>query len=99
MAANSDGCVLCGKEIIKPTDRNLVSGKSNARKEIENLPFDVLLLSDYICKSCLAKLRKRNALKEKLDEITTELRDQYYQQYYRCQKSKEPYEDDDCFSR
>ena len=31
---------LWGKEIVKPSDRNLVSGKLNSRKEIANLPFE-----------------------------------------------------------
>ncbi len=68
-----DLCCLCLEDLLKPTDRNYVHGKSNAILEIEKLPLRVNLRSVYICKKCLVTLKKRRDLLEKLEKIEEEL--------------------------
>ena len=55
-------CVLCSQDIVKHTERYYIEGKGkfDVEEALRNLPFTVPVKSSvkYICKHCLAKLKK-----------------------------------------
>ena len=73
-------CVLCSIAIVKNGDKNLVEGRSefDAKSEILSLDFGVIICSPYVCKSCLAKLKKRRALISNLSDVNASLRHIYF---------------------
>ena len=68
-------CGLCGLQIATKHDFNLISGKTDYRPEVLDLPFPVNLDSHarYICKRCIELLNKRKGHKKKLQEVETSL--------------------------
>ena len=72
-------CVLCFSPIIKNNDKNLVQsrGQFKVDEEIRSLQFVVQPTSQYICKSCVGKLRKRRALYNNLKQVEEELFEEY----------------------
>jgi hypothetical protein len=66
-------CVLCFEPLLNATDLNLVDGKCKVNAELEDLPFVVYRSSPYICKKCLAALKKRKNLKENLHKTNEQL--------------------------
>ncbi|KAJ7380525.1 hypothetical protein OS493_008990 [Desmophyllum pertusum] len=70
-------CVLCGNCILKNSDKNLVDGWQgtafNVRVELSSLDFKVVINSAYICRNCLATLKKRRALLANLQDVNTSL--------------------------
>ena len=74
MASNeTDICILCLEVLKKHTDRNFVKGKADIEAELDDLPFVVSISSACICKTCLALMKKRRSLKEKLNDIDVKL--------------------------
>ena len=61
-ACFNECCILC-------FNRNLVNGKNKIKDDLNDLPFIVSNLSEYICKKCLTLVKKRMGLKEKLKDI------------------------------
>lgn len=70
-------CVLCSNSIVQNCDKNLVDGRKgntfNVRSEILTLDYEVLINSPYICRSCLALLKRRRALLTSLGEVNSKL--------------------------
>ena len=60
-------------------DKNLVQGRGQFKvfEEISSLQFVVHCPSPYICKSCVAKLRKRRGLHDNLKKIDKDLFNDY----------------------
>ena len=54
-------CVLCGVDIVKNTDKNLVDGRRGnsfkVREELLSLEGKVEINSTYICRNCLCALK------------------------------------------
>ena len=73
------GCVLCFSLIVNHNDKNLVQGHGQFKvfEEISSLQFVVHCPSRYICKSCVAKLRKRRGLHDNLKKIDEDLFNDY----------------------
>lgn len=59
-------CTVCSNQLKKPQDRNLIEGKTRIIEDLKTLPFEVHVISEYICRSCLALVKKRKTLKEQL---------------------------------
>lgn len=72
-------CILCFQLLLKATDRNLVDGKCKVKDELDDLPFVVHRSSSYICKKCLALIKKRKNLKENLCKADEQLTLLYHQ--------------------
>ena len=72
-----DFCILCLEVLLKHTDRNFVKGKADIEPELNDLPFVVSISSTYICKKCLALIKRRRSLKEKLNDIDLKLTSVY----------------------
>ena len=74
----SSSCVLCAMNIVKNCDKNLVVGRKNTvfnvREEILSLECEVVINTDYICRNCLAILKKRRALLTNLREVNKTIR-------------------------
>ena len=70
-------CVLCSNSIVQNCDKNLVNGRKgttfNVRAEILTLDYEVPINSPYICRSCLALVKKRRALLTSLGEVNSKL--------------------------
>ena len=68
-------CILCFRVIKLKHERYLINGKSkfNIKEAIQQLPFEVLDSSPYICRQCLDKLRKRESLISQEKNIVAEL--------------------------
>lgn len=70
-------CVLCSNSIVQNCDKNLIDGRKgttfNVRAEILTLDDRVPINSPYICRSCLALLKKRRALLTSLEEVNSKL--------------------------
>jgi hypothetical protein len=68
-------CILCFRVIKLKHERYLIIGKSkfNIKEAIQQLPFEVLDSSPYICRQCLDKLRKRESLISQEKNIVAEL--------------------------
>lgn len=70
-------CVLCSNSIVNNCDKNLVDGRKGTafkvRAEILTLDYRVPINSPYICRSCLALLKKRRALVTSLEEVNSKL--------------------------
>lgn len=68
-------CVICHRNIQEINQRYLIDGKGklNVRELLASLPFRVHICSCHICKMCIAKLKKRQALKQQEDELLHEL--------------------------
>ena len=68
-------CTLCHDPITGKHQRYLVDGKGqlNIRKLIEDLPFQVEIVSPFLCKSCLRTLQKRDAHFKQHEELLNEL--------------------------
>jgi hypothetical protein len=60
-------CVLCFKVPSNKGDINLLDGKENIRKELDDLSF--MSPANSICKACLALVNKRRSFKERLCEL------------------------------
>lgn len=75
-------CVLCSISIVHNCDKNLVDGRKgttfNVRAEILTLDYRVPINSSYICRSCLALLKKRRALLTSLEEVNSKLHNVVY---------------------
>ena len=67
-ACSRECCILCFNVLAKGTDRNLVNGKNKIIDDLNDLPFVVHNLSDYICKKCLMLVKKRLDLKDRLKD-------------------------------
>ena len=76
-ACSKDCCILCFNVLVKGTDRNLVNGKNKVVDDLNDLPFVVHNLTEYICKQCLTLVKKRASLKEKLKDIDCRLTSLY----------------------
>ena len=63
--------MLCFSLIVNHNDKNLVQGRGQFKvfEEISSLQFVVHCTAPYICKSCVAKLRKRRGLHDNLKKI------------------------------
>ena len=72
-------CIPCFGPLLKGTDLNLVNGKSKIIAELEDLPFVVHDSFRYICKKCLAAMKKRSNLRKNLNTIEDELTSLYRQ--------------------
>ena len=59
-------CILCFDPLLNGTDLNLVNGKSKIIAELEDLPFVVHDLLPYICKKCLAAIKKHVNVKREI---------------------------------
>ena len=68
-ATEIDVCTVCLNELGKPQDRNLIVGKTRIIDDLNNLPLKVHLTSDYICRSCLALVKKHKNLKQQLWDL------------------------------
>ena len=70
-------CVLCSNSIGNNCDKNLVDGRKGTafkvRAEILTLDYRVPINSPYICRSCLALLKKRRVLVTSLEEVNSKL--------------------------
>ena len=68
-------CILCFRVIKLKHERYLIIGKSklNIKEAIQQLPFEVIDASPYICRQCLDKLRKRARLISQEKNIVAEL--------------------------
>ena len=68
-------CILCFRDIIKNSDKNLVDGRGsfNVREEVSTLNFNIQSNSPYICKSCVGKLKKRRGIIDNLQKIESEI--------------------------
>ena len=70
-------CVLCGVDIVKNTDKNLVDGRRGnsfkVREELLSLECKVEINSTYICRNCLCALKKRRALLNNLHEVNSSI--------------------------
>ena len=64
---DADRCILCFETLAKHGDRNLVAGKSQTNKALNDLNFFVH--QTYFCKQCVTAIKKRYSLHEKLKEI------------------------------
>ena len=72
-------CVLCSRDIVKHTERYVVTGKSkfNVEESLRDLPFAVKSSAKHICKQCLAKMKKLQSLRDQLLEIEKEIENVY----------------------
>lgn len=73
-------CVFCFVELTKLNKRNVVAsrGKFNVGQQLESLPFVVRMeISKYISRKCLGLLKKKSNLKQKLQELETDLQSEY----------------------
>ena len=68
-------CVLCFPPIVNHNDKNLVQGRGQFK--VSSLQFVVHSPSPYICKSCIAELRKRRGLHDNLKKIDEDLFNEY----------------------
>ena len=70
-------CVLCGVDIVKKTDKNLVDGRRGnsikVREEMLSLECKVEINPTYICRNCLCALTKRRALLNNLHEVNSSI--------------------------
>ena len=69
-------CDLCGSLLNDSKDRYLITGKSsfNILEAIQSLPFFVKYNSkSYICRKCLALLKKKRKLEHSYDKCLKEL--------------------------
>ena len=71
--------MLCFSPIVNHNDKNLVQGRGQFKvfEEISSLQFVVHCTSPYICKSCVAKLRKRRRLHDNLKKIDEAILNDY----------------------
>ncbi len=76
---SADSCIFCLELLSKATDRNLVDGKGKWGIELADFPFVVQAVSPYICKHCLALVKKRKTLKENLSKLDEQLTSLYQQ--------------------
>ena len=69
-------CILRFRELHNHQERDLVQGKGkfDVFVELQNLPFEVKSTSNYICKECLNKLKKRRSLSSQLSELDSYLK-------------------------
>ena len=70
-------CTVCHQRILAATQRYLIDGKKgqlNVRELLSNLPFSVTICSAHVCKTCLQKLKKRQVLKGKENELLEEIK-------------------------
>lgn len=72
-------CVLCFRYIDKGVERYRVQGKGkfDIVEALKSLPFDIRNSNTFICKHCLAKLKKRSGLVQQLNSLDNELKDVY----------------------
>lgn len=71
-------CTLCGSVLVESKDRYSVTGRSSFKiiEAIEKLPFRVSVNEDsYVCRKCLARLKKKKNLEESYDKCLKELRE------------------------
>jgi hypothetical protein len=69
-------CTVCHQIIAKTNQWYLIDGergKIDIRELLSNLPFPVHVCSAHVCKTYLAKLKKREALKKQEDELLKEI--------------------------
>ena len=70
-------CVLCGVDIVKNTDKNLVDGRRGnsfkVREELLSLECKVEINSTYICRNCPCALKKQRALLNNLHEVNSSI--------------------------
>ena len=68
-------CILCGLQIVKNTDKNLVDGRRgntfNVREELLSLEFNLEIDSLYICRNCLSALKTQRGLVMNLQEANS----------------------------
>ena len=80
--------MLCSISIVQNCDKNLVDGRKgttfNVRAEILTLDYRVPINSPYICRSCLALLKKRRALQTSLEEVNSKLHNVVYRSSKNC---------------
>ena len=71
--------MCCFSPIVNHNDKNRVQGcgQFKAFEEISSLQFVVHCPSPYICKSCVAKLRRRRGLHNNLKKIDEDLFNDY----------------------
>lgn len=75
-------CILCLKEITKDYERFLVQSKKTStalevNSELAGLDFIVYSTSDYICRQCHGRLKKRKSLIQNIQDIEQSLRRNY----------------------
>lgn len=74
-------CILCFKDIIKDYERFLVKSRKKTTFDVNfalaNLDFLVYTVSEYICRQCLGILRKRQNLKQNLEDLEKSMRNDY----------------------
>ena len=72
-------CVLCFRYIDKGVERYRVEGKGkfDIVQALKSLPFNIRNSTTFICKQCLAKLKKRSGLVQQLSSLDNELKDVY----------------------
>lgn len=73
-------CVLCSRDIVKSTERYRVNSnkeKFDVTEELKSLPFVVRNSGEFICKACLANLKKRKRLIEQLKSVESDLKRSY----------------------
>lgn len=70
-------CTICHQSIFTAAQRYLIDsrkGQLNVRELLSNLPFSVTICSAHVCKTCLQKLKKRQALKDQEAKILEEIK-------------------------
>ena len=74
---HSKNCILCCRDIVKSNERYQVEGRGtfDAIAELNSLPFVCERSSQFICKGCLQKLKRRRSLLDSLKKIEAELQD------------------------
>lgn len=67
----SDICLLCLLKIVKITEKHRVEGKGTFKviPELESFSFQVERVSDFVCASCVKKLKKRRNLIKQVESI------------------------------
>ena len=77
-------CILCLEEIFKDYERRISSPKQkkkntvfDANKALASLNFLVYTVSEYICRQCNDLLKKREKLKQNLEDLERSLRNSY----------------------
>ena len=76
---STDSCTFCFELLSKATDRNLVESKGKWGVKLVDFPFAVQAVSPYICKQCLAPVKRRKTLKENLSKLDEQLTSLYQQ--------------------
>ena len=68
-------CVLCFSPSVNHNNKHFIQvrGQFKVFKEISSLQFVVHCPSPYICKLCVAKLRKRRGIQDNLKKIDEDL--------------------------